>query len=851
MFKKRNIILFLVMIIGLVSLPSQQVHAAYTSTGWDYTNIPAGSNGSSYDSVNPKDNLYANSVGAVPIRLASGTTPTASFTYTPEDASKDPWYGGNIKIGWQGIVSADITLGTVLNIWNGLGFVANVNLPETIYSGDVQDSINNAAVPPVINIAGVDVTLSGQNFVPIGPHTLRLTLTKNNIQGIAGKLVDIASKNIFNLNNLPINFSITVPVKDITKNGAWNPATKTYYTGAQKTLTQNRFPPMVGKTDEFSVDFYGYDDIREGGTKGPLGFNIFGTGNLYAKLNADNTFMSKNRVYPTNPIKSWDQYISPSDNTGYYNTATTSETVDGSNKEISDFSFTNNYLRNYNLNLDVFNGTWDQVNQNTPSRFDRIVNFFTQKSTSGGTVSHTPTTGGSIGSTLPVQYTGKDSDGTTLSPVQVNVGEKYQTSDIKANGVTTYGAFKSGSTPTAIQSNKPTQLSISWKAPSLKSGKIVYSIVDNSFQNNVPETTFVSKISNTADTVNTYQTVTGTIPGLKPGNYAVMFKIVDDDYPTQNAYMSIDNSAYLASLDTPKFDVSNIITNERTNASDSSSINALWGDTIDEKVKYSVTDTGQNTLKDQTLTITTPKNTSFVADSLSIKVNGSSVDLSSADYSKISSGMNVTLNGVTFKSGDTVDIAYKYKVGNVSNQTINTIPVVFNAKAQFTDASGASNYTDLLPITSQQMAIKLPAEGLLFVSAPSSLSFGTVNRPYQSTDFPTISKNLQFVINNTMVGTANSNWQLSATLSQEFHTSSGQTLNSEFANLTYNDGKSTSTIKNGQTTPIYNGSGKGEQTFSLDNRFKLHVDPNGLNLGLTNDTYTSQITWNLSNGPTS
>lgn len=864
MFKKRNIILFLVMIIGLVSLPNQQVHAAYTNSGWIWTSSTPYT---SYGTVNPSGNTYASGISGAKVWLKDGTTPTTTFTYTPDDASKDPWYGGNVEVTWSGTVTlkvrsglggiADIA-GLALSIPNGLGFVAHVNLPETIFSGDVQNSIKNATVKPQINIGNSTVTLSDQNFVPIGPHTLRLTMTKNNIKDITGTLIGVTTSGA-DLNNLPIKFSIKVPVSQLTGNGGYDPVNSTkdnaaYYTGTKKSLTQNRFPPMQGKTDDFSVDFYGADDIQEGGTSGLFGTT--GTGFFYAKLNSDNTFIPKNRAYSTTPIKSWDEYISPSDNTGYYNAVNTSETVDGSNKGISDFNFTNNYLRNYNLNLDVFNGTWDQINKDTPKRFDRIVNFFTQKSTSGGTVSHSPTTGGSIGSTLPVQYTGKDSDGTTLSPVQVNVGEKYQTSDIKVNNVTTYGAFKSGTAPTAVQSGKESKINLSWKAPSLKSGKIVYQILDTSLQNNVSETTFVSKISNTADTVNTYQMVTGTIPALKPGSYEILFKIVDDDYPNQN-YYTTDNSGYVTALDTPKFDVTNSVTNERTNLTNSSSIDALWGDTINEKVKYSVTDTGQNTITNPVLTLTTPKNSTYQADSLTVKVNGTAVDLSSADYSKISSGTQVSLGNVTFKAGDNIDIAYKYKINDVSNQTISTIPVALNANAQFTDANGKATSSAILPITSQSMNIKLPAEGLVFVQAPSSLSFGTVNRPYQVADFSTIIKDQtakekqNFIINNTLVGATNSNWQLSASLSQEFHTSGGQTLSSEFANITYNDGKSTSTIKNGQVTPIYSGSGKGEQTFNLDDRFKLHVDPVGLNWGITNDTYTSQVTWNLSNGPTS
>lgn len=828
---------------------AEKVEAAYTNTGWDWQSIPPGPNGTSYGSVNPNGGNYASSVNALAVRIKSGTTPTANFTYTPEDAAKDPWGKGNITVSWSGTVVADV------NIWNaitqvgkGLGFVAHVNLPQTVFAGDVQNAIVNATTQPKIRIGNTDVQLSSKNFVPIGPHTLRLTMTKNNISNLSSQLVGIVLGGA-DMNNLSISFSITVPVSQITANGAWNSETdKGYYTGMQYYLTTNRFPPMKGKTDEFSIDFYGYDDINEGG-------NSYGggTGYYYAKLNADKTFIPKNRVYSQTPIKSWDKFISPRDHTGFYNTQGTVETVDGSNKGFGIFSFDSDNLRQYSVDLNPFDGTWSQINQAAPNRFDRVVDFFTMKSVPGINLTHTPATSPGIGKNVSVLYTGNDLQGTPLTPVKLRVGETYSPSDIKVNNVTTFSDYTNGKPATAVLANAPMQLNISWKAPSLKTGKIVYRVLDPGLNTVVNETTFIDKIANTASSINNYQTVTGTIGKLPVGIYLIEFKIVDDAYPNQNDYMADTKSALVTAVSGPDFTVSNSLTNSRTGESNKSSISALWEDPVKEEVVFSVKDAGSVQLKEPYVQVAIPPQTTFVPGTLAVTVNGKAVDVSGVDVSKINTGTAINLPANDFKAGDEITVDYQYKLGDIANQEVRTQPVSLGGKIASKGPDGKDVDTPILPFNSTSMGINVPSEALQFIQVPTDFSFGKTPVPYKVTDIPIDTKNFEFKVNNTRVGTKNSQWEINATLSKEFHTSDGHVLNAESTNLVYDDRTTKHTIVPNQSTPIYSYTGKekGNITIDLPGALTFHVDPTKLTEGVETDSpYQCEVTWGLTNGPT-
>lgn len=831
-----------------IFLGSINTHAAYTNTGWDWQNIPEGPNGTSYGSINPNGGKYANSVDGIPVRIKAGTTPKTDFKYSPDNVSTDPWGKGNVELSWSATVTAKIGIWeAITNPGRGLGFVAHINLPKSIFAGDFQNALVNASEKPSIKIGNTDVALTSKNFVPIGPHTIRLTMTKNNIANISSQLASLVISGT-DMSSLPIAFTVSVPITQISANGAWDTDTDTgYYTGVKHDLTYNKFPPMREQTDDYSVDFYGYDDINEGAAS-----NGSGTGFFYAKLNSDNTFISKNRTYSQTPIKSWDKFISLWDNTNFYNTQKTLETVDGSNNGLGAFSLDSNGIRQNKLDLNIFNGTWSQINQVSPNRFDRVVDFFSMKSTPGIKLMHTPNTSPGIGKNISVLYSGNDNQGTPLTPVKLQVGESYLQSDIKVNNLTVFDNYINGQSATAVLPNSPFKVSISWKAPSLSKGRIVYRVLDSSLNTVVNESSFVDEISNNESTINSYQDASGVIKGLPDGTYLIQFKIIDEDYPTQNDYMTTNYSGVVATVNGPNFKASNTIKNMRTEEVSEDSVPALWGDTIQEKIKYSVVSIGNQNLKSSYLKIRIPNKTTFVSGSLKMDINGHPVDVSNVDYSVIGSGITINLPLTDFKVDDAINVSYDYQIGNISNQEIQSIPTVLGGKVTSKDSNGKDVDSNILSYYSNPMKIVIPSEMLQIVQFPSNFSYGIVNTPYQVTDIPIETKNFNFKINNTRVGITNSHWQINASMSKEFQTSDGHTLDSEGTNLVYDDTKSKHTITTNQATPIYayDGTEKGNISVNLPGKLVFHIDPNKLKESIVTDSsYQCELKWELSNGP--
>lgn len=846
---KKKVISIISIILGLLFCGYDKAYAQYTNTGWDWQSIPSGAGGTSYGSINPNGGKYSSSVNSLAVRLKPGTTPKTNFVYTPENAEIDPWGKGNISVSWSGTVIADVNLwNAITQINKGLGFVAHINLPQSVFSGDVQNSIVNATQKPKIRIGNTDVQLSSTNFVPIGPHTLRLTMTKNNISNLSSQLISIVLGGA-DMNNLPINFSISVPITSITEHGAWNSSTDNgYYTGVQFYLTHYKFPPMQGKTDDFSVDFYGTDDIQEGG-------NSYGggTGYFYAKLNADNTFIPKNRVYSQTPIKSWDKFITLWDNKKIYNNQKNIEVIDGSDDGLGTFQLDINNIKQNNLDLNIFYGTWNQINLTDPTRFDRVADFFTMKSVPGITLSHSSSDSPGIGNKATILYTGSDLQGTPLSPVKLIVSENYLASDIKVNNFTTFEEYTAGKAPTIISQNTNIPMSISWKAPSLKSGKIVYRVLDPSLNTVVKESTFSDNVLNTTATINNYQIATGELTGLPKGTYLIQFKVIDNDYPSQNNYMPTTKSALVTSADMPIFKSENTITNSRNDESSNDKINALWGDTITENIDFTVTYPGSTILKSPFIKFSIPNQTTFIKDSLIVKLNGNIISTSNIDTSNIGTGLSISLPETSFKASDKISLTYKYKLNNIANQTLSTSSAVLGGQTAFTTTDGKVGSAPILPFSSSEMHLILPDELLQLTKIPNNLSFGETVVPYKITDIPVNTTNLLLQVNNTRVGTQNSSWQINATLSKEFQNKKGQHLNSDGAHLVYKDGETKQSILNNQSTPIYsyNGEEKGIITKTLPGNLFLHLDPFKLQSVVETDSpYTCEVTWELSEGPT-
>ncbi|MEB7792125.1 hypothetical protein [Enterococcus faecalis] len=866
--RMNSLILVFFVIIGLTVGISAK--AEYTNKGWQDTNGAESPKGIDYGAMDYLHGwpLLHEHPRATPVYLQG--SPTADFIYQAQDATKDSWAQGNVTMNWSGVISYKFNNTADLN--NGLGFVVHINLPKIIFAGDVQYAIYTEKISPIISFKGTTgnkgeksgtFKVDNEAFKAIGPHTLRFELSDATVDNVDSKL-----RSVSNLggNTKIMSFSLTIPVNDLSNKGAkgtgpWNIITDNgRYTGNELNQTRFRFPPMKNGTDDFSVDFYDYDNILN---QEPMGNHPpTGRGELYARFtdfkeggNATkwSEFIPSHRVNSQTPLSSWQNYLSPWDSKQEYNRAQTNEVVDGSRYNLSKVNILDEFgLRNYTLDLDnVFYKNWGEINQENAHRFDRVVNFFSKKSVSGSEVNHSPVTLPQPGVPTDVKYSGSDPRGVPLSPVNVKVTDTYSPPELKIDNLITVGEYTKGKKLTDANKNSDIPIDLTWKASSMRTGKIVYRVLDSDLNVIIPETDFAT-IKNTKDTIDTYQMVSGKIAKLPLGMNIIQFKLIDDLYPTVSEYLETTLSGIVNVLDKPTFTFKNEIKNLRTGVITSKEIDSLGNDEHMESMTYTVEKSGKSVLTDTSLKLQLPSKMNYSEQSLSILLNGQEIDTSTITGKMITEGVIINLGDQTFSKGDNIQISYRYKPENLSNQTIWTNPVMLSGKF-VTKAPNNQENISMFEQSTGKMAIVLPPEELRLLDVPSDFNIEKLYVPYIPVDTTIKIPDFSFKVLNTQLGENQLHWQITGSLTQPFHTQSGDKLPASTQLFYENEGKRVEVSeKNPGLIYSYQGNQRGEISSKIKGSLLLHLDPVKKNEKIKDNVpYQAEITWDLINGPTS
>lgn len=781
------------------------------------------------------DNQY-NFLGAhytgAGVYQASGTTPTLTAKYTSASSS-DPWRGGTFNINWSDRVRLGVGSGQlVTSPIYGFAFVAHVNLPQEVTADQVLAGMDFSTAN--LTIGDTPFKLKSDNFEKIGDHTLRLTLRAWNASNLLSGIYKLLTSGKFSLDNLYVNFNVNVDVAKMTADG--NPLD----TSPNKVLTTGMFPPARTKKSTISVDFYGADQLVEGSGFG----GVSPTGRLYANLNSDGSFMTSNRSTAT--YASWNSYISPWDNQKEYNTnADNSEVVSGSNANLP--GTVGSRVLTPKLALE----TYQDLDTADPKRFDRVVNFFTKENvTKGASLSHSPHKTDGLNTSTQVIYSGTDAENAPLSPVKMLVVDAHQdNAQISVTNLKNSFSSIGQVYGTVIPANAAYPVDFQWTAPYLKTGQIRYRILDTS-GNPVKgfEDQLLTTIKNTKDYSASHQE-TGKIPALPEGQYFYDFKIVDD-YDPESAQWYYDNpntkynTPILTVTDIPQIQGNSTLKNISTGET-GGSITGYSGNKVQEKIDYSLKTAGGRPLSNQRVTIGIPTNTTYNVDSVNVTLNGNKI--SDAKPSQTGSTITLPINHNLTKD-DQLEITFSYTINQTSNTVIKTIPAQFNADVLF--SAGMGTTVPISPILTTSQTINVPKEELTLVSVPSSFNFGNnIVKPYVPIDIPCLNQNLTFDVKDTR--SAQNNWQISATLSKVFQTSDGQVLPK--AKVLFDNGKTKLPIQKDSTTPIYSytGTEKGDINVDLTKQAKLylHLEPDASIQ--TDTTYSGEVDWQLTNGPSS
>ena len=781
------------------------------------------------------DNQY-NLLGAhytgAGVYQASGTTPTLTAKYTSASPS-DPWRGGTFNINWSDRVRLGVGSGQlVTSPVYGFAFVAHVNLPQEVTADQVLAGMDFSTAN--LTIGDTPFKLKSDNFEKIGDHTLRLTLRTWNASNLLSGIYKLLTSGKFSLDNLYVNFNVNVDVAKMTADG------NSLDTSPNKVLTTGMFPPAKTKKSTISVDFYGADQLVEGS-----GFGGFSpTGRLYANLNSDGSFVTSNRSTAT--YASWNSYISPWDNQKEYNTNTdNSEVVSGGNANLPGSVGQRMLIPKLAL------GTYQDIDTANPTRFDRVVNFFTKENvTKGASLTHTPHQTNGLNTTTSVIYSGTDADNTPLSPVTMLVDDAHQdNATIKVTNLTNNVSSTGQVYGTVIPANTNYPVDFQWTAPYLKTGQIRYRILDTS-GNPVKgfEDQPLLSIKNTKDYSSAHQE-TAKVPQLPEGQYFYDFKIIDD-YDPDNAQWNYSNPStrlntpILTVTDIPQIEGSATLKNTATGEI-GSSVTGYSGNQIQEKIDYTFKTAGGKPLSNQRVTIGIPTNTTYNTGSVSVTLNGNK--LNNVKPSQTNNTITLPINHNLTKE-DQLEITFSYTINQISNTVINTIPAKFDADVAF-DA-GLGTTVPISPIVSPSQTINVPKEELTLVSVPSDLNFGnTIVKPYIPVDVPYLNQNFDFDVRDTR--SSQDNWQISASLSKVFQTSDGQILPK--AEVLFDNGKTKMPIQKDSTTPIYSytGTEKGDIKVDLTKQAQiyLHLEPDASIQ--TGKTYSGEVDWQLTNGPAS
>lgn len=870
--KMLHIVQVLVLLAAIVAVPvslgTKQVEAA---EGYASTTPPGGVYNPPY--VFP---TYYNRYTGIGVTTSKGAVPQLDSTYVPANQSKDPWAGGVYTVNWRSKVDASVVGGGgALTADNGLGFVAHVNLPDGVEAIHVRDAIIKNSASLTIDKDGNKKVfqLSEKNFEAIGPHTLRLTLRKWTNDGLLSDLINWLVKNLLNgkdANNIDVYFTVGVDVAAMMKDGATND------TSPNKVLTKGKFPPGLDGQLGLSVDFYGKDQIVEeyqaNGAWGlPAADPLKNTSTkLFAKLNADGTFKESNRA--TTSLSTWDKYISPADSKGVYNTNNDpTETVNGSSANLPGTVGARTLTPNRAVE------TFDEIMAADPTRFNRVLNFFTkQPVTEGISLSASPLTTPTISNIvitpesnpLPEQKTlvtfsgkvGSDPSG-ALSPTTMTVVDQWNHPTVAPTNMKDYiyagGAFP---VPGAIVSTKDRfVLKFNWKSNYLKTGKIHYRLVDIGNQLVPGYEDLTKEISSGGSSAGSFDTEV-QLGQLPVGFYRVDYKIIDDyrpNDPYDNQWESQKHGLtnILAVVDAPSVLASSVIKN--LNSSDPSAKNAVTavkGDVIEHdgsfQMDYAGATTG-TTVTNRRIHVALPEGTEYVKGSLFFELDEKGkVKKYPVDDKDMVANKQIDIQlpkDISFDVGDVLRVGYQTKVTGTPGTTIITPAMGFLADVTY-ENQGTNVSGPMSPAYTNTNTINIPVQEFKLLKVPSDLGFGTLAKPAFSQDVPLASGDFSFGVRNTYSDSNHDQWQITATLAQGFQsTTDNQPLAG--SSLIFKSGKATQELSPTSATNIYTGNQKGDipVTFSGKDGLYLHLEPNP-NVEM-NTEYTSTITWALTNGP--
>lgn len=242
--------------------------------------------------------------------------------------------------------------------------------------------------------------------------------------------------------------------------------------------------------------------------------------------------------------------------------------------------------------------------------------------------------------------------------------------------------------------------------------------------------------------------------------------------------------------------------------------------------------------------LTLPTGVTFVPGSLKVNDTASSTAITAAGVSVPVSGLN--------KVGDVVTVSYQYKLPAKAAQQIVTNVATLTGKLSIPGSTATDPTTPMVgTFITNQNTINQPAEDLVLKKAPSQVDFG------QDILIPNALIKLKgafgqndskFDVNNSYV--AKNPWTLSAQVTKDFKSAAGDSLINQ---LIYNQGGTQKTLSTTGATAIYSNDGtdKGDVILNANDQDSFYLQLNANSQAKADTTYSAEITWSLSSGPTS
>ncbi|MFD1465175.1 hypothetical protein ACFQ4L_03600 [Lapidilactobacillus mulanensis] len=777
-----------------------------------------------YENITPTNGASSGISGGKFVQLTGANQlPKLAVNYVSETTA-DPWFGGSLNINWTDHVKLTNASDFVSIPLYGYAFVTLINLPKEVLTADVLNALDWTNSKFKVN--GAEITLDQKNLFSAGNHTLRLSLGAWDNGNISGVFSTINNSSGFNANDIPLELNLILDIKKLTANS------NKFDTSPDKILTKGKLPPALTAQAGISVDFYDANNTVQ-----DRAWNLWGApaaGRFYPKLNNGALAPSQYAQNANTIIPTWNNYLSPWDNTGKYNTkADTTEYVNGQNSNLPGTT------SNREVVLDLSEGSFAQLPQN---RFDRVVNFFTGiNSTAGAKLTHAPTatTGLNQAPTL-VTYSGTDATQIPLSPVVLKVSDRHQLDGNLAptnlDQTAPYGKF----IPSA-----PFTVKALWKASSLRTGEIRYRLYNAQTKQLVAGFTnsLFQTITNPTGSSSEFTAET-LLPKLASGQYYFDYRLKDSlleqAYPTaayhwQSENVGVVKLPLITVADLPKITAASQVTNLTTQET-GTAITALSTDVIRETQTFTLSQLG-NPVVGTKVMINLPVGAQYQAGTLT--VNGVKVN---------DAGLVTSLQvPVTFANtlNNQVKIAYDFKLPGLTNTTVTTKAATLTSQISIPTAVTMP----LDPVSTKPNQINIPAAQLSFTHTPKTVSFGDAVQLPERKKVYQASGDHSFGVLDTRLLTA-APWQITATLTKAAQTTSGRQLLSALAYV--KNGTALNLIAN-NATAIYQNTANDRGTIEVNanqqDKLQLEVDP--ANAIQVNEKYQMEVTWNLVAGPQS